>query len=336
MLPSISSLELLPDELFYDIFEYLSVRDLYDGFYGLNTRFTFILASLNNLHGEITTKEEIHSCAFHFFASRITILIVNNVEPIDVSPFWAIRSLKLHIEPNRSECQSIQLLSHLEYLSVSKPPIDHYCYSISLCFFVFTNSFPSLQSCRLNLIPFKDKQLWTLVPSLHTLDVCVGDPRVYTQILYSCPSLARLRLEFINYFAKPPKAFQCPFHTSLRRFDLSLNSTMFSCCQIIQILLSLAPNLTHFSITGSSSDALYLDINSLAAILHQYLPKLRQFHLNAAIQESLASTICNNDGHKTRQLHPLFKYIKMNPSTQKAPARLIIASEKKMMLNLPC
>jgi hypothetical protein len=335
MLTSISSLELLPDELFYDIFDYLSAQDLYDGFYDLNTRFRSILASLTKLYGEITTEKEIQSSAFHFFASRITILHVEHVEPIDVSPFSAIRSLKLRIEPNRAQCRSIQLLPHLEYLSVSKPPIEHCYYSNSLSFFVFTNLFPSLHSCRLNLIPYKDNQQWTLVPLLHTLDICVGDPRVYTQILHSCSSLVRLRLEFMRYFARPPEAFQEPLHTSLRRFDLSLNSTTFSCCQIIDLLLSLVPNLTYFSVKGSSSDANYINIDSLAIILHQRLPKLRQFYLDMPVQELLVDTIRNDNRQKMYQLHPLFNYIKINRSTKNIPARLIIASKEKMILKLP-
>lgn len=335
MQPSISSLELLPDELFYDIFDYLSVRDLYDGFYDLNARFRWILATLTNLYGEMTTDKEVHSSAFRFFASRITVLNVKHVEPFDVSPYWAIRSLKLRVEPNRTQCQSIQLLPHLEYLSVSKPPLEHCYYSSSLSFFVLTNLFPSLCSCRLNLIPYKDNQQWSLVPALHTLDIYVGDPRVYAQILHSCSSLVQLRLEFIRYFARPPEAFQEPFHTSLRRFDLTLNSITFSCCQIIDLLLSLVPNLTYFSVKGSSSDANYIHIDSLAVILEQRLPKLRQFFLDMTVQESLVGTIVNDNRQKAHQLHPLFNYIKIYLSTKNTPARLIIASKESMMLKLP-
>ncbi len=38
MIQSIITLEDFPDELFYEIFEYISAEDLYDGFYDLNIR----------------------------------------------------------------------------------------------------------------------------------------------------------------------------------------------------------------------------------------------------------------------------------------------------------
>ncbi|CAF0861641.1 unnamed protein product [Adineta steineri] len=327
ILSSIPCLESLPDELFYDIFEYLSVRDLYNGFYNLNCRFTSILSSLTNVYGEMITKEEAYSPAFLFFATRITILSVEHVEPIDFSSFVALRSLRLHTEPNRSQCQSIQLLSRLEYLSVDKPRVEHFYYSISLSFFVLTNAFPSLRSCRLNLIPFKDKQQWTLVPSLHILNISIGNPRVYPQILYACPSLDKFSLEFTPHFTTPPKVFFDSSHTSLRQLKLRLNCTTFSYCQIIDLLLSLVPNLIYLSIRGSLSDANNIDIDSLAIILYDRVPKLNKFFLKMAVQESLINTQQDDNYENIQQLHPLFQYIIIDPSTQYTPARLIIQSE---------
>jgi hypothetical protein len=326
MIQSISTLEDLPDELFYEIFEYISAEDLYDGFYDLNIRFRSILASLTNLHGEITCEKQVQSNAFDFFASRITMLKINHVDTIDLSRFSSVRSLRLHSEPNRVQCEWIKRLPHLEYLYVSQYLGEHFYYSFSLSFFVFTNSFPTLRSCQLNLIIFKDNQRWTRVPSLRTLSISIEDPRVYRQILHTCPSLVHFKLQFAKHFIRLPEiCSDCP-HLSLRQFDLYLNRTTLSCCQIIDWLVSAVPNLTFFRVQGSPFDANCINIDSLGAILRHRLSKLRQFHLKMAIVEFVALDISNNDNKNIRKIHPLFNYIQMYPSTENAPARLIIDS----------
>ena len=322
-----SILEHFPDELFYEIFEFLSVEDLYDGFYDLNTRFRSIIASLTNVYGEITTQKQVKSPAFLFFASRIIMLKISHVDTIDLSPFSAIRSLRLHNEPDRIQCQSIQRLTHLEHLYVSRCSGEHFYYSFSLSLFVFTNSFPTLRTCQLNLIVYKDDQRWTLVPSLHTLSVCVGDPRVYSQILHSCPSLVQFKLEFTKHFVRPPETCPNSPHSSLRRFDLYLNHTTLSCSEIIDWLLSIVPNLTSFCVRGSPSDANNINIDSLAAILNHRLSNLRQFHLEMAVAEFVLSNMLDDKDQRTQNLHPLFNTIKAHPSTENAPARLIITSK---------
>jgi hypothetical protein len=327
MKQSISTFEDFPDELFYEVFEYISLEDLYNGFYDLNTRLRSILASLINLHGEITSEKQVQSAAFDFFASRITMLEINSVNLIDLSRFLFVRSLRLHSEPNRVQCQWIECLPHLEHLYVSRCLGEHFYYSFSLSLFVFTNSFPTLRSCQLNLIVFKEDQRWTLVPSLRTLSVCIEDSRVYNQILHVCPSLVHFKLEFAKHFVRLPEiCTDCP-HLSLRRFNLCLNRTTLPCCQIIDWLVSVVPNLTYFRVQGSPFNANCININSLGAILRHRLLKLRQFHLEMTIAEFVALNISDNDNQKTRKLHPLFNYIQMYPSTENAPARLIIDSK---------
>ncbi|CAF3611578.1 unnamed protein product [Rotaria sp. Silwood1] len=170
------------------------------------------------------------------------------VELMDLSLFSAVRSLTLYMEPNRVQCQSIRQFSQLRYLYISRRPIEHFYYSVSLPFFVFTNAYPNLHTCQLNLILYRIRQDWTCIPSLHILNVCIENPRVYTQILQSCPSLIRLKLELTRHFTRPPARFEVPVHTSLRRLNLCLNETMFSCCDIIDVFLSFRhqPNVHTF------------------------------------------------------------------------------------------
>jgi len=86
----------------------------------------------------------------------------------------------------------------------------------------------------------------------------------------------------------------------------------------------------HFSIIGSFSDASDIDIDLLAVILHQRVPKLNEFYLEMTIPESLASTLQDSNWQRMRQLYPLFNYFHMNPSTQNTPERLIIESKRRI------
>ncbi|CAF3433170.1 unnamed protein product [Rotaria socialis] len=321
---AIMILESLPDEIFVEIFEYVSIQDLYRGFYSLNLRFRMIIASLTNLHGETTFERELHSLPFRFFASRITKFSMHHVDLMDLSPFSAVRSLTLYIEPNRAQCHVIRAFSHLKYLYISQRPIDHFYYSVSLPHFVFTNAYPNLYTCQLNLISYRVQQHWTCIPSLHTLSVCLENPRVFTQILQSCPSLTRLKVELTQHFTRPTTRFDIAPHVCLRRFYLYLNQTMFSCCDIIEILLSLVPNLTNLVILGAASTVYSLNINSLADMLHRCVPKLQHFYLNMFIEESLSRMVTDSTKQQIGQLFRLFTNIQIYPSTQKVPARLII------------
>lgn len=317
-------LESLPDEIFFEIFEYLSVQDLYNGFYNINYRFRTILESLTHLSGDVTFEEELDSLSFRLFASRITTLYIRCIDVIDISPFSAVHSLVLYIEPNRTQCQWIQLFPCLKYLYILQRPIKHYYYSVSLPLFVFTNAYPNLLTCKLNLISYRIRQDWTCVPSLKTLSVIVENPRVFTQILESCPYLVRLKFELTQHFTRPPNGFDIPPHRLLRRFDLGLNQTMFSCCDIMEPFLSLIPNLTTLIVQGLSSTAHFINIHLLASILQRHVPILSHFNFNTAIEESIAKTLVNCDKQNLEELHPLFTNICIYPSTRKVAARLTI------------
>ncbi|CAF3607271.1 unnamed protein product [Rotaria socialis] len=99
---------------------------------------------------------------------------------------------------------------------------------------------------------------------------------------------------------------------------------MFSCCDVIEVLLSSVPNLTDLVIRGTASTAYSLNINLLADMLHRCVPKLQHFYLDMLIEESLSRMVTDSAKQQIGQLFRLFTNIKIYPSTQKVPARLII------------
>jgi hypothetical protein len=141
-------------------------------------------------------------------------------------------------------------------------------YSVSMPFLVCTNW------CSLNLLRFIDSQRWTVLSSHRILNIEIADLHLYPHILQRCPSLARCTLELILPWAKPRKEFSAPSHTSLRRLDLRLHGTTFPFCQIIDWLLSLAPNWIPFSVVESFPHVSDINIDSFAVILHQSVSKL--------------------------------------------------------------
>ncbi|CAF3000021.1 unnamed protein product [Rotaria sp. Silwood2] len=272
-------LEHFSNELLIEIFEYLSVQDLYNGFYDLNIRFTSILASLTNLWGKLASNKDALLPAFRFFASCITMLDVDYEDPIDLSLFHAIRSLRLAREPDCGISYSILALSNLERLYVTNHSSMIFEAKNPLSAFVFGNYFPRLHTCQLSQVKLNKDYKWSIVPSLRSLCISTDDILVYTQILQSCPSLDQLCIEFTNHKCMV-SSFDCTPHQFLRRLNLYIQYIRLINSQTIDLLLSVVPNLIYFSINRIHNNRNPLTDDSLVPILHKRLPKLRHFHIN--------------------------------------------------------
>jgi hypothetical protein len=136
-----SLFEYLPNELLLDVFEYIDIRDLYQGFWGLNTRFNNILRSLENLSLVIDKHDPL---LISIFASRTVRLEVNTWHEIDLSRFSNLTSLKLS-RTTRIQVAQIrpEVVPNLKYLSLSLA-FDFWS-SAQLAQDVFSNGFPSLR-----------------------------------------------------------------------------------------------------------------------------------------------------------------------------------------------
>ncbi|CAF3936401.1 unnamed protein product [Rotaria sp. Silwood1] len=276
---SVSMLEHFSNELLIETFEYLSVQDLYNGFYGINIRFTSILASLTNLWGKLTSNKDALLPAFRFFASGITMLDVDYADPIDLSLFHAIRSLRLSREPDCGISHSILELSNLEHLYVTYHSSMIFEVQNPLSIFVFGNYFPHLRTCQLSQVKLNKDYKWSIVSSLRSLYISTDDILVYIQILQSCPSLDQLCIEFTNHKCMV-SSFDCTPHQFLRRLDLYFQYVRLINSQTIDLLLSVVPNVIYFSINRIRNNRNPVTDDSLVPILHKRLPKLRHFHIN--------------------------------------------------------
>jgi hypothetical protein len=145
---SLSTLECLPNELLMDIFDYVSISDIYNGFYGISSRFNLLLGLLKNLRFILDRNWKNEIKVIRFFGTRIDTLIVQHDEPIDFSFFPNIHSLKL-CRPSIKQCNTIQshLIPNLEHFYINSIHLGHSC--ARLCHHICVSSFPNLRICRL-------------------------------------------------------------------------------------------------------------------------------------------------------------------------------------------
>ena len=141
-----SRLELLPNELLIDIFEYFHPQDLFRVFYNLNIRFNILLQSLHHLSLTVST----NNCVEDEFIPYIRTLIVNRAIDIDLNRFNQIRSLILRYPTDKLLAQlNGNILPHLEHLCVNHMHISVLNLIPDLCDKIFSNNFPKLKSCYL-------------------------------------------------------------------------------------------------------------------------------------------------------------------------------------------
>ncbi|CAF3608033.1 unnamed protein product [Adineta steineri] len=107
------SLEQFPDEIFMEIFQYISVHDLYRGLYKLNQRINHILHSITNLSLTLSKAEDINDDAVVFFASRIYHLVVRHQNPVEFNRFPSLRSLTSKFPQDRQLCGNCDIVDRL-------------------------------------------------------------------------------------------------------------------------------------------------------------------------------------------------------------------------------
>jgi hypothetical protein len=316
-LPPHSTLEIFPDELFFEIFEYIPINDLYRAFSGLNQRLNHILKNLSNLFAEWTTNFD--DRIINRFSSCISRLVVWRGGYLNLNRFTKLRSLKLAL-PSIEQCNEIQASLTLEHLhiesSINSNTITH---QLSILF--LTNAFPRLRTCRIDEIKF-EKENFGQIPTLYSLITRTQYPG---RLLTLCPMLIRLRL---NLKENIPEQFSLNQHFNLRHLELGIYSTEIN-LSTIEIILSLTPNLIRLIVDGPCNPPAQnkIDISSLAPVFIRHLTKLRFIRISLPLNNNqLDLKEIENEKELFQKLHPLFNQIIFRPRSYYAPGRLIISS----------
>ncbi|CAF1158374.1 unnamed protein product [Adineta steineri] len=302
----VTRFEDLPNEIFRNIFDYLTIRDLYRTFVGLNIRVDTVLRSIDHVSLTLWSSESANDPAIMFFASQLNRLMVVNdgIETIDLTHFSNVRSLKLKYPSNKQMSQLLQSeqLSYLEYLSLGfVRDLSESSITDKLHRHLFSNGFSFLYTCTLVNTP-NPAPNWSISPNLRSLTL-LGPVTlsIYNAILDSCPNLVRLILHaFIDKSIVPPTFSS---HHFLR--NLSIQITKWSTNKMIDSLLMQVPKLQrlHVKMLPPVSS---IDFSQLASILSERTPRLYRFDCDMMIYKYTIDT------DVVHNLHPCFMRIQCN------------------------
>ncbi len=173
-----SYLEQFPDEIFLEIFQYISLYDLYQNFYKLNQRINHILHSVTGLSLILNKPTDINDEAVSFFASGIYHLIVRYSNVIHFNRFPSL-------------CSALPNLTHLTL---------HFTFIWNcemmedLCRQIISNKFPKLRSCSLWPPTFDRDCSIIETPLLTHIELKEGNFDDLCVVLHSCPNLKYLQV----------------------------------------------------------------------------------------------------------------------------------------------
>ena len=302
MSDSILRFDLLPNKLFMDVFNYLSIVDLYHGFVGLNYRLNSLLQQLEHRHFVLDRNWRTETEAIRFFDTRITTLVVQHDELIDFSFFPNIRALKL-CRSTIKQCNTIQscLIPNLKHFYINSIHLGHSCAQLS--HHIFATSFPTLRTCRLEEVSTNSYRCSTSHPILTNIQWTMKSD-TFKRVLSSCPQLSHLQVSLGSNIQIPSTSNLTYHHTNLQRLDIRLYSVGQWWRNTIESLLSILPNLQYLT--------LYLDrkhkhvefpFASIGSMLTRYVPYLRYIRADIILDQP---TLTSSDLNMIKEYHPLF------------------------------
>jgi hypothetical protein len=290
-----ATLEQLPNELFFFLFTYLDIQDLYKAFWGLNARLNSLFQSYENL--SITFDKKTDQLSMRSYAPHITRLIIDTPTSCDFTQFPNLQSLIL-CDGNSSHQKQIQPdivpnLTRLSFLLGST-----FGPTAQLVSDVFSNRFPSLRYANLgrvqNLTAFKSPAS----PSLRFLSIRSDAPLIVSCVLAACPNLDHLQLHIFNKIRTGVLSSPAPRHP-LRRFTLWSDSVQLTSTDI-DILLANTPNVQHFYLQTVCN----IPFIDLANGLVNRLNRLSRFDCH--IKEVMTKHSRVGDFSALHRLHPCF------------------------------
>ena len=301
-----ASIEQLPNELLMKIFQYLPTKNLYESFYNLNLRFNALIDALNNLSWTMEEDWDCPTGRIPMFASRIQILTIKHDEPIDLTSFPHIHSLKL-LMPTAEQCRAIQPrhLPHLKDLFIANFFFsDH---SEHVCPLLFSSQFPHLERCQIDRMT---------LPSLHshsslslrqlTLSPSTWNSNHYPPIFNACPNLFSLRLIRLRKIAFSIDRSSIEPHASLRDLFIQFHSVHDDCLEHLDYLLSFAPKLQslYLSIQHNESENEF-PFERFAKLLIRHVPNLISIRAKIPLNRLFTTEL-----PVIQRLHPLFTHVR--------------------------
>lgn len=226
----LSRFELIPDEIIMEIFQYIPLMDLFNGFFNLNFRLNYLLHHMR-FGIYINQNEDSNKHLLNildYFSKQIFYIHVDHYPLLNLKKFSNLRSLIIYL-PTKSQLLSIN--SHImPYLSrLWLGMINRNDQKIILNIIFGNEQFFKLSFCNLfeinlinNIYPLKSCQnirklfishctgkdfviLISLLPNLYQLEICFTDvlsTKIHNLTNYYHQKLRILKIEFLEKFSQ--------------------------------------------------------------------------------------------------------------------------------------
>jgi hypothetical protein len=304
-------LENLPNELFYEIFDYLEGCQLYEAFSNLNTRFQHLLdcssfrlkiryssyqedqhhrstdiITLNrhkilslSLYRSLLNGESFPRFTIDSSFSCLESLVLENIKSNELLPLLIglislPRLCALTIEPD----DALEDIDNV-YQAIFQLPMLKYNKLSFFSFFSFETFIP---------LPIANNEQWTRIEYLYIHHCCALDELII--ILTYTPQLCRLNCRQVNDSNGVIRKQSLNIRSNLTHIFIDRCSAEFDEMEIF--MTKIVPHLQVLDIT-CSRDAAYLDADRWERIISQHLLHLRifKFKYEEAIDEDLEATL---------------------------------------------
>ncbi|CAF1192410.1 unnamed protein product [Adineta steineri] len=296
-------LELLPNELFIEIFQYIDSTDLRN-FKGLNKRIHDIIEALRidiNVHRMETVNTTFLSA---FNPSQIIRLDMRNPwSSMNLTSMMKLRSLTLDcgcLTRKQVDQMTTLTLPYLERLSVHNATLE--LQKLLLATIFRGEHFPSLKICQLKLKPTHDLKLCNTnrLPNNTVRSLTINSKWSWHEfefLLNQLPHLRRLEINLSELYSVSVTSIHP--RSSIKNLRITLNDPLND----LKKLLKLTPNLVRLRIRGSFGSSSALEhFNEIAKVLSDLVPGLKYFDCELYSYSWEGSNVQN-----IRWLHRLYK-----------------------------
>lgn len=300
-----SKLEDIPNEIFYDLFNYLSIEQLHNCFYNLNNRLNNLLFSRYNI--SFIYNENINLLIIKYYKNKINHLIIDYSNDFYLNLFQNLNCLTIK-NRNINNIKQIHFNKFHNLIYLSFKLKSDFKIPDELLNDIFSNKYKYLRYINLPFIE-KSSKIWSKSPSIRYLSFHCNQLTTIEDILKSSPNLNSLQIHIlynsnISINSSSSKQIYCSIE-KLILWSEEVELTFYS----IDYLFNLMPNIKYLYLQTKFQISFIYFIE----FIFKNLPNLISFH--CFIKEFLMEKerISNlNDIHKISSLFKSIQLIKQN------------------------
>lgn len=299
-----SQLEVFPDELFLDLFSYISPQDLYRCWRHLNSRLTAIIRSVR-ISFELNEDLQINQEIFDYFAAQINHLHLRiPCQTLEFRQFPFLKSLVLDTKLTRTQMNSIQsiILPQLQRLTLTETWKHQSLFNKKLFDEIYSKQW--IKVLHLPSLPdyfLEHSNQFAFIQTMIFNRMTLTDVH---RILSLQKLLKRLKVTIVTSSTEDKFSQISINNTTYQHEHLIDFHTIMNTFNRIDDLYGLLSRLSRLKYLHVECDSLnYQDFKRLAVELNTRIPKLKIF--NCTFKQTRVENI--NDIHC---LSPLFRRIK--------------------------